>query len=129
MALGSKKWCSLYSVKDQKPFTGGTGDLAFSGLAISVALFLVTMVASASSLWYRARRAGAVERQQLKLLAYAAGIVSVTIVAVLGLGVPLVISAEIITYARERIAAYKSPKAVDFRKVWLSKRSSPPKPL
>ena len=83
----------------EKPFTSGSGEVAFAALAVSVTLFVVTMIASATSLWYRARRAGSVERQQLKLLAYAAGIVTLTIVGVLGLGVPLVISAEIITYA------------------------------
>jgi hypothetical protein len=83
----------------EKPFTEGSGDVVFFALAVSVTVFLVTMIASATSLWYRARRAGSVERQQLKLLAYAAGIVTVTIVAVVSLGVPLLISAEIITYA------------------------------
>jgi hypothetical protein len=82
-----------------KPFTVGSGEAVVAALAVFATLFLVTTIASAASLWYRARRAGSVERQQLKLLAYAAGIVSVTTIAVLVLGIPIVIGAEIITYA------------------------------
>ena len=82
-----------------KPFTLGSDDVGVIVLAVFATLFLVTTLASAASLWYRARRAGSVERQQLKLLAYAAGIVSVTTIAVLVLGIPIVIGAEIITYA------------------------------
>jgi hypothetical protein len=82
-----------------KPFTVGSGDVVVAALVVFPALFLATTIASAASLWYRARRAGSVERQQLKLLAYAAGIVSVTAITVLVLGVPIVIAAEIITYA------------------------------
>jgi hypothetical protein len=82
-----------------KPFTVGSGDVAMAALGVFATLFLVTTLASAASLWYRARRAGSVERQQLKLLAYAAGIVSVATIAFIALGIPLVIGAEIITYA------------------------------
>jgi len=82
-----------------KPFTVGSSDVAVAALAVFATLFLVTTLASAASLWYRARRAGSVERQQLKLLAYAAGIVSAATIAFLALGIPLVIGAEIITYA------------------------------
>jgi hypothetical protein len=82
-----------------KPFTFGSGDVAMAALAVFGTLFLVTTLASAASLWYRARRASSVERQQLKLLAYAAGIVSVATIAFIALGLPLVIGAEIITYA------------------------------
>jgi hypothetical protein len=82
-----------------KPFTVGSGDVAVAALAVFATLFLATTLASAASLWDRARRAGSVERQQLKLLAYAAGIVSVATIAFIALGIPLVIGAEIITYA------------------------------
>jgi hypothetical protein len=82
-----------------KPFTVGSGDAVVAAAAAFATLFLVTTIASAASLWYRARHAGSVERQQLKLLAYAAGLVSVTTIAVVVLGIPLVIGAEIITYA------------------------------
>jgi hypothetical protein len=82
-----------------KPFTVGSGEVAVAALAVFGTLFLVTTIASATSLWYRARQAGSVERQQLKLLAYAAGIVSAATIAFIALGIPLVIGAEIITYA------------------------------
>jgi hypothetical protein len=82
-----------------KPFTFGSDDVAVAALAVFATLFLVTTLASAASLWYRARRAGSVERQQLKLIAYAAGIVSVATIAFIALGIPLVIGAELITYA------------------------------
>jgi len=82
-----------------KPFTVGSGDVAGAALSVFGTLFLVTTLASAASLWYRARRAGSVERQQLKLLAYAAAVVSLATIALIALGIPLVIGAEIITYA------------------------------
>ncbi len=82
-----------------KPFTVGSADAVVAAAAVFGTLFLVTTFASAWSLWYRARRAGSVERQQLKLLAYAAGLVSITTIAVFVLGIPLVIGVEIITYA------------------------------
>jgi hypothetical protein len=83
----------------EKPVAVGSDEAVFVALVISVSLYLVTTVASAGSLWYRAQRAGPSERQQLKWLAYAAVLVSLTTLAVLLMGVPLVIGVDIISYA------------------------------
>jgi MFS family permease len=83
----------------EKPFTVvGNGDVIFTLLVVSITVFLVTSVMSAASLWYRARGATSTERQQLKWVAYAAGLVSLTAVAIFIVGVPLVIAADLLTY-------------------------------
>lgn len=81
-----------------KPVTvaGDAGRFIFS---VSVAVLLVATMASAASLFVRARGATLLERQQLKWLAFAAMAVALTTAAVLTLGVPLVAAAEIVTYA------------------------------
>jgi hypothetical protein len=87
-------------VSTQKPLAAaGAGTVMLDLLSISVVLFLFTAVASAASLFIRARTATTLERQQLKWLAFAAAIVTVTSVVVLTLGSSLVIGAELVTYA------------------------------
>ena len=67
--------------------------------SLSTVALLFASVLSAASLFLRARHASRVERQQLKWLVLAATIVVISVIAVLALGIPLVIGAEILGYA------------------------------
>jgi hypothetical protein len=76
---------------------GVPGAEAAAGLGLLV--LVVAMLASIASLFFRYRRAGWTERQQLKLLLYAAGLVALAVASVIALDTVLPSAGEQVTNA------------------------------
>ncbi len=82
-----------------KPIAVSQGDAVLTIFSISTALLLFATIASAASLFSRARGATVAEQQQLKWLALSAIVVALSVIGVLTLGVSIVPGADIVTYA------------------------------
>ena len=82
----------------EKPVSLGEGSAALILFSLSTVALLFAAIASAASLFVRARAASQIERQQLKWLALASAAAVVAAVGVLLSGVPLVAGAELMGY-------------------------------